>query len=178
MGRAPPLFPYCRVLVNHRYRTLYLKAPKTGSTSLLTLLGSCNGGANDKPTCFEPLVVRAPPFCSLAPAAHAAPPPACMPCAPIESSQSHTRGLTPDVAAAPRLPQPTSPAEYERTYSDYFVFAVVRNPWARAVSSYRMLARYTQRTCAALFGNWSSVCLDLNHLGRLHHDHPECTRNM
>lgn len=60
MGVPPPLFPYCRVLVNHRYRTLYLKAPKTGSTSLLTLLGTCTGDkAVDKPTCFEPLQVCA-----------------------------------------------------------------------------------------------------------------------
>ena len=58
VGRAPPLFPYCRVLVNHAYRTLYLKAPKTGSTSLLTLLGTCTGSSSDKPTCFEPLKVR------------------------------------------------------------------------------------------------------------------------
>ena len=57
VGVAPPLFPYCRILVNHRYRTLYLKAPKTGSTSLLTLLGTCTGGRSDKPTCFEPLQV-------------------------------------------------------------------------------------------------------------------------
>ena len=55
---APPLFPYCRALVNHRYRTLYLKAPKTGSTSLLTLLGTCTGDElTDKPTCFQPLQV-------------------------------------------------------------------------------------------------------------------------
>ena len=58
MGVPPPLFPYCRVLVNHRYRTLYLKAPKTGSTSLLTLLGTCTGDKlTDKPTCFQPLQV-------------------------------------------------------------------------------------------------------------------------
>ena len=25
VGRAPPLFPYCRILVNHNYRTMYLK---------------------------------------------------------------------------------------------------------------------------------------------------------
>jgi hypothetical protein len=59
VGRAPPLFPYCRVLVNHAYRTLYLKAPKTGSTSLLTLMGTCTGAATDKATCFEPLKVGA-----------------------------------------------------------------------------------------------------------------------
>ena len=55
MGSAPPLFPYCRVLVNHAYRTMYLKAPKTGSTSLLTLLGTCTGAPTDKATCFQPL---------------------------------------------------------------------------------------------------------------------------
>lgn len=37
---------------------MYLKSPKTGSTSLLTLLGTCTGGAGDKPTCFQPLEVR------------------------------------------------------------------------------------------------------------------------
>lgn len=59
VGRAPPLFPYCRILVNHAYRTLYLKAPKTGSTSLLTLLGTCTGDAEtDKPTCFQALQAR------------------------------------------------------------------------------------------------------------------------
>ncbi|KAI3432395.1 hypothetical protein D9Q98_003951 [Chlorella vulgaris] len=127
VGRAPPLFPYCRVLVNHAYRTLYLKAPKTGSTSLLTLMGTCTGAATDKATCFEPLK-------------------------PLKSKE-----------------------QYEALYRDYFVFTVVRNPWTRAVSSYRMLARYTSNTCADIVGGWNRVCADLNHLGRLHNRHPECT---
>ncbi len=39
---------------------MYLKAPKTGSTSLLTLMGTCTGNAaTDKPTCFKPLEVGA-----------------------------------------------------------------------------------------------------------------------
>lgn len=36
---------------------------------------------------------------------------------------------------------------YEQLYSSYFVWTVVRNPWARAVSSYRMLSRYMRREC-------------------------------
>jgi hypothetical protein len=52
----------------------------------------------------------------------------------------------------------------------------VRNPWMRAVSSYRMLLRYMRRGCAPLVGSWSSICRDVNQLARLHNTHPECTR--
>lgn len=161
MGRAPPLFPYCRVLVSHRYRTMYLKSPKTGSTSLLTLLGTCTGGPDDKPTCFEPLEARACMTCmwwrrvrwaSAAAGRHRLPSRVC-------------RGSQPACPSAARLP--TRPAlvgrpparlacaqtkgvsreQYEQQYSEYFVWAAVRNPWARAVSSYRMLSRYMRREC-------------------------------
>jgi hypothetical protein len=128
VGVPPPLFPYCRVLVNHRYRTLYLKAPKTGSTSLLTLLGTCTGNEQtDKPTCFEPLL-------------------------PMESRQ-----------------------EYGKLFADYFVWTVVRNPWARAVSSYRMLSRYIRSECKDLVGGWDTVCRDINHLPLIHDRNPGCT---
>lgn len=130
--------------------------------------------------------------------------------------------------------------QYEAQYRQYFVWAAVRNPWARAVSSYRMLSRYMRRECKArgaaavsegvmamhaegrcrmqsdawgdavefrvckqwssgraivtpiccrvlsrspprplrlqdLVGGWDTVCRDLNHMGRLHNEHPECT---
>ncbi len=65
--------------------------------------------------------------------------------------------------------------EYDKLYEDYFVFAVVRNPWVRAVSSYRMLSRYIRHSCKELVGGWNHVCMDLNHLGRLHHDFSNCT---
>jgi hypothetical protein len=82
----------------------------------------------------------------------------------------------PVLAPVQSRPQPlASKEQYEALYRDYFVFAVVRNPWKRAVSSYRMLARYTRRQCGDLMGGWSRVCSDLNHLGRLHYRHPECT---
>ncbi|KAL4434789.1 hypothetical protein ABPG77_005316 [Micractinium sp. CCAP 211/92] len=128
VGSPPPLFPYCRILVNHAYRTMYLKAPKTGSTSLLTLMGTCTGNAaTDKPTCFKPLEVMA------------------------------------------------SEEEYQRMYGSYFVFAVVRNPWARAVSSYRMLSRYLRHGCKELVGGWNRVCTDANLLPLVHNQHPLCT---
>lgn len=128
VGRPPPLFPYCRILVNHAYRTMYLKAPKTGSTSLLTLMGTCTGNATtDKATCFQPLEV-------------------------LENE-----------------------ADYETMYSNYFVFSVVRNPWARAVSSYRMLSRYMKHGCKDLVGGWNKVCMDVNHIPMTHNHHPLCT---
>lgn len=47
-----------------------------------------------------------------------------------------------------RLPQPIeSRQEYGQLFADYFVWTVVRNPWARAVSSYRMLSRYIRSEC-------------------------------
>lgn len=47
-----------------------------------------------------------------------------------------------------RLPQPMdSRQEYGQMFADYFVWTVVRNPWARAVSSYRMLSRYIRSEC-------------------------------
>lgn len=83
---------------------------------------------------------------------------------------------SPDPCSHPPVPQPLkSKEQYEALYRDYFVFTVVRNPWTRAVSSYRMLARYTSNTCADIVGGWNRVCADLNHLGRLHNRHPECT---
>lgn len=62
-------------------------------------------------------------------------------------------------------------------YSDYFVFAVVRNPWARAVSSYRMLSRYLRHGCKELVGGWNRVCADANLLPLVHNQHPLCTIN-
>lgn len=40
-------------------------------------------------------------------------------------------------------------------YSDYFVWTVLRNPWTRAVSSYRMLSRYMKRECKVCCGGGS-----------------------
>lgn len=142
----PPLFPYCRVLVNHRYRTLYLKAPKTGSTSLLTLLGTCTGDKQtDKPTCFEPLQVGEV-LCWVAGAAGlyllpAMPSSRCsvpvMPLLLFMLSRLHALLLQPM----------KSQDKYSQMFADYFVWTVVRNPWARAVSSYRMLSRYIRSEC-------------------------------
>lgn len=162
VGAAPPLFPYCRALVNHRYRTLYLKAPKTGSTSLLTLLGTCTGDElTDKPTCFKPLQVGGA-GCGRGgseQAAGAAHPPACSSLHQCQAAGLACRCRRPCTAACPcraaaaphspsRLAQPMKSREaYEQLYSDYFVWTVVRNPWARAVSSYRMLSRYMRREC-------------------------------
>ena len=63
VARPPPLFPHCRVFVNHAYRTIYLRSPKTGSTALLELLGSCSQlkDPSTRPTCFEVLDVSAQP---------------------------------------------------------------------------------------------------------------------
>ncbi|PSC73500.1 MAP kinase phosphatase 6 isoform B [Micractinium conductrix] len=128
VGRAPPLFPYCRILVNHNYRTMYLKAPKTGSTSVLTLLGTCTGNnETDKATCFKPLEVM------------------------------------------PSL------EDYAAMYARYFVWTVARNPWARAVSSYRMLSRYMKHGCKDRVGGWNTVCMDVNHIPRVHNVYPLCT---
>jgi hypothetical protein len=68
-----------------------------------------------------------------------------------------------------------TPERLQQMWADYFVVTFVRNPYQRAVSSYRMLSRYMARTCEPLVGGWNTVCMDLNHLGRLHHNHPECT---
>lgn len=68
-----------------------------------------------------------------------------------------------------------SKEHYEALYNSYFVFAVTRNPWTRAVSSYRMLSRYMRRECKDLVGGWDRVCRDVNHLAQVHNQHPECT---
>jgi len=70
-----------------------------------------------------------------------------------------------------------SESDYESMYSSYFVFTVVRNPWARAVSSYRMLSRYMRHGCKDRVGGWNKVCMDVNHLPRVHNQHPLCTIN-
>lgn len=43
---------------------------------------------------------------------------------------------------------------YEQMFADYFVWTVVRNPWARAVSSYRMLSRYIRSECKVGAALW------------------------
>lgn len=68
-----------------------------------------------------------------------------------------------------------SEQKYEEMYASYFVFTVTRNPWARAVSSYRMLSRYMKRGCKDVVGGWNKVCMDVNHMPLVHNHHPLCT---
>lgn len=46
--------------VNHKLRLIYIRAPKTGSTSLLKLFGECGGGSASD-TCFEYLKASGTP---------------------------------------------------------------------------------------------------------------------
>ena len=128
MVYPPPLFPYCRIFVNHRYKVIYLRSPKAGSTTILNFFGSC-GHANqggDKPTCLEPLAVD-------------------------------------------------DPSGYDEMWRSYFVFGFSRNPWARAVSSYRMLVRHMHphADCASA-ATWDDFCTDPSSFGRLHREYPQC----
>lgn len=40
----PPLFPGCEVWVNHNYKIIYLRHPKSASSSVLRMLGDCQDG--------------------------------------------------------------------------------------------------------------------------------------
>ncbi len=94
------------------------------------------------------------------------------PFTPLTHTHTHTTTPTP---TPPPLQVMASEEEYQRMYGSYFVFAVVRNPWARAVSSYRMLSRYLRHGCKELVGGWNRVCTDANLLPLVHNQHPLCT---
>jgi hypothetical protein len=88
---------------------MYLKAPKTGSTSLLTLLGTCTGGPGDKATCFEPLKAS-PCRALLLPAAtaaccHCLLHVACQ-CCQLAAGCAAVATLAARAADQPALPQP------------------------------------------------------------------------
>ena len=147
------------------------------------------------------------------------------------------RPSTPTCALPPLQVMP-SLEDYAAMYARYFVWTVARNPWARAVSSYRMLSRYmkvlgggggaavcscvlcklaasgmarrrcktgggaefapgacllppaaphlpppparsvwcyVQHGCKDRVGGWNTVCMDVNHIPRVHNVYPLCT---
>eukprot|EP00798_Chlamydomonas_sp_ICE-L_P021193 gene21193-28095_t len=91
-----PLYPgvqLCPYFINHHFKVIYVKSPKTGSTSILSLppfKGQCKDEATseDKQYCYLPVLKKE---------------------------------ISPEI------------------WMDYFVFAVARNPWERAVSMYHYL---------------------------------------
>lgn len=59
------------------------------------------------------------------------------------------------------LLQVNSTQEMERLWRDYFVVTFVRNPYQRAVSSYRMMARQLVPGGAQSAGlSWGAFCAD------------------
>ena len=93
-------------------------------------------------------------------------------CGRPEQGGNKTSCLTPLEVATPE--------EYAELWRSYFVFGFTRNPWARAVSSYRMLERYLAPKpggagCHAA-ATWRSFCADPSSLGRLHREMPHCSK--
>ena len=71
-----------------------------------------------------------------------------------------------------------SAAAYSEMWRSYFVFGFTRNPWARAVSSFRMLERYLAPRAPGCHAaaTWRAFCADPSSVGRLHHEMPQCSR--
>ena len=70
---------------------------------------------------------------------------------------------------------PDDPAYYEALWQKYLVFGIARNPWRRAVSSYRMLTHYLHNKpeCRAALG-WDAFCREPARMAMVHHVHPDC----
>ena len=70
---------------------------------------------------------------------------------------------------------PGDPVAYEALWQDYLVFGVARNPWRRAVSSYRMLAHYLRNEpeCHAALG-WDAFCREPARMAMVHNQYPGC----
>jgi len=56
-ARHPPTpFPGCHVFVNHAYRFIYIRSPKSASTSIVDVLGECGNertAAHASPSCMK-----------------------------------------------------------------------------------------------------------------------------
>jgi hypothetical protein len=63
----------------------------------------------------------------------------------------------------------------QQLWQDYFVFAFIRNPWKRALSSYRMLMRYMARETVKKY-SWKDYCADPASIGLTCATDTECSQ--
>lgn len=159
-GRLPPPMPVymgCQVYVNHLYKVIYLRHAKTASSSLFCHFGGCRDNATDSDAArlrFEPLQVgwgggRAQ--AEAGGAAGAASPPTCgvQACRSVQPPPNRSRS------------QVNSTQAMEALWRDYLVVTFVRNPYQRAVSSYRMMMRQLAAGGpVAPAYSWGAFCAD------------------
>lgn len=128
---TPPLFPYCMIYVNHRYKFIYVRHPKSASSTLMNYFTFCGELTNFTDIEWEP------------------------------AARSRAAGAQQDAAAAggveagledralglgsaclgghSTFARDMTPEQARAMWEEYFVFSVVRNPFTRMVSAYKFL---------------------------------------
>lgn len=128
---------HLQVWVNHKYRILYLRHAKTGSSSLFCHFNGCRGGNGQADTGFSPLQAGQ--------GLEAGRSLGCMaratqgglfdgvPCSAGQPIQPVATLHRPALVTLQSVPE----EDLEELWRSYFVVTFVRNAYTRAVSSYR-----------------------------------------
>ncbi|GAB4814791.1 hypothetical protein N2152v2_001837 [Parachlorella kessleri] len=166
MRNLPPMYPNCQVLVNHRYKFIYLRHPKSASSSIMTFFSVCAA-----PT--EPQAAAGAAAAQTATGSSAGNASASSEAAAVSSKGQEQQGLG-AACLEPLAAQQLSVDEIHRIWREYFVFTVVRNPYQRMLSSYKYLLRKTRAMEECRMVRWDDYCQDPLALGRMCQENPSC----